>query len=201
METIDDSIYELIEECADKKKSIFFSAEGIDVVFETQILVIRDDTLALANTVPPQFIAEVVKAPRFYLQIQMIRFVAEQIKSDGVNIVFPFKGLKPIENNRGAKRFLFESDEKVVLETLNPYDQETVLRKSVIDISSTGLSIRTPVNSQLYEPGTYFRNMKVMINNKVYNKSDGTVIYKRMFFDQEGHSYFQVGFKFEASRT
>jgi c-di-GMP-binding flagellar brake protein YcgR len=196
---LNENVFDLIRECADKKTSIFFSAQGIEVVFQTQILVIREDSLVIANSVPPQFITNVVKAPKYFVQIQMIRFVSEEIHSDGVNIVFPLKSLKPIEDNRGAKRFLFNADEKVVLEVINPFDHETTLRKSVIDISSTGMSIRSPVNSRLYEPGTHFKNMKVLINGQLYNESHGTVIYKRMFLDQEGNSYYQVGFKFENS--
>ncbi|MFW7377585.1 MAG: hypothetical protein ACOH5I_02100 [Oligoflexus sp.] len=198
MDHINNSIFELIRECTDKRTPIFFSADGLDVVFQTQILVIRDDTIVLANSVPPQYITEVVKSSKYFVQIQMIRFVSEEINSDGVNIVFPLKSLKPIEDNRSAKRFPFEADEKVVVAMLNPYDKETVLHKSVIDISSTGLSIRSPVNSELYTPGTKFHNMKVIIKGKVYNQSDGTVIYKRKFLDQEGNSYYQVGIKFES---
>lgn len=199
MNHISDSIFKLIRECVGKKTPIFFSAEGLDVVFQTQILVIRDDSIVLANSVPPQYITEVVEAPKYYVQIQMIRFVSEEIKSDGVNIVFPLKSLKPIEDNRGAKRFPFDADEQVIVEVVNPFDQETILRKAVIDISSTGLSIRSPVNSKLYQPGTKFNNMKVIIKGKVYNQSDGTVIYKRKFLDQEGKPYYQVGFKFEST--
>lgn len=195
---INDSIFQLIRECAGKKTPIFFSVEGLDVVFQTQILVIRDDSIVLANSVPPLYITKVVNSPKFFVQIQMIRFVSEEINSDGVNIVFPLKSLKPIEDNRTSKRFPFDADEKVIVEVTNPFDCETILRKSVIDISSTGLSIRSPVNSELYQPGTKFRNMKVIIKGKVYNESDGTVIYRRKFLDQEGQSYYQVGFKFDA---
>lgn len=196
-----DNVYKLIHECVDKRTPILFSVQGLDAVFETQILVIRDDSIVLSNSVPPEYISQVVKAESFYVQIQMIRFVSKEIKSDGVNIVFPLKSLTLIEDNRSAKRFPFEADEQVIVEVLNPYDRETKLTKSVIDISSTGLSIRSPANSELFRPGTHFKDLKVIIRGKIYNQSDGTVIYKRKFLDQEGKSYYQVGFKFEPAKS
>ena len=194
---LDESTIDLIRQCYNKKHFIFFSADSLKVVFQTQILVVRENSLILANTIPPEYIADVMKADTFVLQIQMIQFIAKSISSDGANIVFPLEELKNVEDSRGAKRFLFDNDEEVVVEVLNPMDDETLIKKNVIDISSTGISIRSKIDSKLYTPGILFKNMKVIIDGKIYNKCNGRVVYKRLFLDKLGQSYYQVGLRFE----
>jgi hypothetical protein len=174
--SIDEGTLELIQECVVRKSLVFFSASDVNVVFQTRILSIRNRSIVLSNTVPPEHIA---------------------IVSDGVHIVFPLEGLRLIEDNRSAKRFMFDTDERVFLEVVNPIDQETVLRKAVLDMSTTGLSIRTPTQSSLYTPGQLFKGMKIIMDGKVYNEVDGHVVYQQTFLSQKGKSYCQVGFRFD----
>ena len=110
---------------------------------------------------------------------------------------FPLSELEKKQDNRGAKRFFFTGEEDVFLEVINPYDKETLLKKPVIDISTTGVSIKSPVRSDLYAPGTQFDDMKILVNGEIYNTSNGHVVYSRKFLDLQGKYYYQIGFQFE----
>lgn len=195
--SIDDAALELIQESVRRRSQVFFSASEVKIVFQTQILSLKNKAIVLANTVPPDYIAQLVKSSQFFLKVQAVRFVCERILSDGVHILFPLEDMRQIEDSRSAKRFIFDSNERVVLEVLNPIDQETVLRKAVLDMSTTGLSIRTPSPSELYAPGQKFRNMKIIMDGKIYNEVDAHVVYQQVFLSQKGKRYCQVGFKFE----
>ena len=195
--SIDDTSLELIQECVQRRSLVFFSASNVKIVFQTQILTTKNRSIVLQNTVPPDHIAEVAKSSQFYLKVQSVRFVADRMSTDGVHLMFPLESLRLIEDSRSAKRFMFDSTERVLLEVVNPIDHETVLRKAVLDLSATGLSIRTPSLSQLYSPGQKFKNMKIIMDGKVYNEVDGHVVYQQTFLNQKGKSYCQVGFKFD----
>ena len=194
---IDKQGLKVIKESAERKAPVFFSADGLEIIFQTLILGIDNNRLILANKVSPEFILQVKDASRFTVQVQMHRFFSDQILTDGVNIVFPLESLSVIEETRQAQRFPFDPGEKVVLEVTNPFDGETVLSKTVMDMSSAGLSIRTPFPSSVFAPGTYFRDMKISIDGEPYAKTNGSVVYIRRFLSLNGKSYCQVGFRFD----
>ena len=190
------STIDAIKEAAKLKKPIFLSANKVPIVFQTRVICIEGQHVILENKIPPDHIRDVVESTRFNLQIQMFRLETNKIYSDGVRIIFPLANLNEIEDNRGAKRFLFETED-VFIEVLNPFDQETVLKKIVLDISTSGISIKSPVLSKLYEPGTKFENMKIIVNGETYNRANGEVIYNRKFLDLQGKYYYQVGLRFD----
>ncbi|WP_141735315.1 PilZ domain-containing protein [Oligoflexus tunisiensis] len=195
--SIDEASLELIQECVQRKSPVFFSASEVNIVFQTYIMVIKNRSIVLANTVPPEHITGVAQSQQYFLKIHSVRFVSDRITTDGVHILFPLEGLRLIEDSRSAKRFMFDASERVVMEVVNPIDQETVLRKAILDMSTTGLSIRTPMQSKLYTPGQRFEKMKIIMDGKVYNEVDGHVVYQQTFLNQKGKSYCQVGFKFD----
>lgn len=195
--TVDEASLELIQECAQRKSSVFFSASDVNVVFQSQILIIKNKSIVLANTVPPSYISKVAQSQQFFLKIHSVRFVSNHIHTDGVHILFPLEGLRLIEDGRSAKRFLFDASERVMMEVVNPIDQETVLRKTILDMSTTGLSIRTPTQAKLYSPGQRFEKIKILMDGKIYNEVDGHVVYQQTFLNQKGKSFCQVGFKFD----
>ncbi len=191
------TIGNMIEELAKNQAPVFLSTDHVDIVFQTTILSKSDTELILENRVPLEHITKVVESNKFYIQAQLLRLEADSISSNGKHIVFPFSELVIKQDNRAAKRFFFTGDEDVFLEVLNPYDQETILKKAVIDISSTGISIKSPVQSELYAPGTQFNDMKILVNGELYNKTNGQVVYNRKFLDLEGRYYYQIGFQFD----
>lgn len=193
---IDELTLKFISENIEKRGSVFLSAQGVDVLFQTYLLAVRDNTVVVANTVTPALISRVAKAKRFFLQIRMIQFESSEITSDGVNIVFPLESLNIFEENRQAERFPFDAEERVVIEFLNPYDQETLLQMPVMDMSATGLSIRSAFDSDLLVSGQIFPAVKVLIDAKVYRAVDCQIVYKRRFLARDAKMHFQVGLKF-----
>ncbi len=195
--SINVAAFDVLKECAEKKSPVFFSTDKVPIVFQTFILKAENDHILLENRVTPSHIIEVVKSDKFYLQCQMMRFVSEKIDSNGVHIVFPLESLVAIEETRQARRFPFEADERVVVEILNPIDNETMLIKSVMDMSSHGISIKTRYASKLFAPGTEFKDMRILIDGNLYNTVSGKVVYGRRFIGIDGKSYNQIGLQFE----
>ena len=195
--SVDEASLELIQDCIQRKSPVFFSASDVKIVFQSQIIIVRNQSIVITNTLPPEYISRVVKSQQFFLKVQAVRFVSERITTDGVHILFPLEGLRMIEDSRSSVRLMFDASERVMLEVINPVDQETVLRKAILDLSSTGLSIRTPTQSKLYSPGQRFEKMKIIMDDKIYNQVDGHVVYQQTFLNQKGKSFCQVGFKFD----
>ena len=189
----------VIHECAESKEPVLFSAEGINIGFQSFVLKIADDEMVLKNTVKPEYISRIVASKCFFVQMQMMRFSSDKISSDGCHIVFPLESLKVIKDTRQSERKILDFSKHVVLEIINPFDNETLISRSVLDISETGLSIRAPIPSKLYESGTLFKDMIIKIDQKDYKKCDGKVVYNRQFFDISGNSYTQVGIQFEGA--
>ena len=187
----------VLQEIASSSTPVFLSAESTDIVFQTTIKDSENGKLTLENNVPIDKITEFLDAKRFFIQAQLIRLETEEIQSDGVNIVFPLSSLSMKEDNRGAKRVFFDQKDDVYLEVVNPYDGETVIKRPIIDISNTGISIKSPTASKLYNPGTKFLGMKVLVIGEIYNEVSGQVIYHRKFLDLKGKYYYQIGFQFD----
>lgn len=193
---IDQTHLRLLHDSAAQKRSVYFSAEGVDVVFQTQLMSVAANHVVLANYVTLDHIRSVVNSKKFFLQCQMVRFAADQVSTDGVNILFPLTSLTAIEETRQSQRFPFEPEEHVTCEFINPVDGKTKLVKGVMDMSATGLSLRTRA-SQLFKPGLSIPEIKVTIDGAPYTKTAGTVVYRRKLMDMKGKLRMQVGLKFE----
>ncbi len=194
---LDSENLRLLRECADNRRSVFFSGSGVDVVFQTHIVGIENEQVKLHNAVPPSYISRLWHSQQFYLQAKMTRFSGARITTDGEHIIFPVESLQIIEETRESQRFPFEPEERVVCELLNPFDRETWISKAVMDMSASGLSIATRHASQLFRRGTHFDHMKVVIDGEPYAVTSGTVMYVRKLLDNQGKLQAQVGFKLD----
>lgn len=192
---------ELLESCLKQKQSVFLSGNKLAITFQTYITAVGDDYVVLENRVKPCFIKQFSKSGQFTLQAHMIRYQTDQIRSDGENIIFPLKENSLIEETRQAERYSFTADERVITEILNPFDQETRLSKSVMDMSATGLSLRTAFDSKLFTPDILLPNIKVLIDGELYIQSSGKVVYSRKLLDLKGSLRTQIGIKFESPAT
>lgn len=187
-----------LQEAAENKTPILLSGSNVGIGFQTTIAAIEGQHLIIKNLIPPEHISKLVESKKFTIQLQMLRMECLKIHSDGDHIIFPLANLDEIEDNRGAKRFFFDTDD-VVIELTNPYDKTTLLKKHIIDLSSTGVSIKSPIKSKLYDPGTRFEGMNIIVNGKSYNKANGEVVYSRKFLDIKGKYYYQIGLRFDGS--
>ncbi len=189
--------FDILSEVLAQKAPVLFSGDGIDVTFQTHILAVAKDHVVLENRVKPRFINQVWKSKQFALQARMVRFGSNSISSDGEHIIFPLKENSIIEETRQAERFSFTADERVISEILNPFDGETRLSKSVMDMSATGLSLRTTFESRLFKQGTFLPSIRVLIDGEPYVQGPGRVVYNRKLIDLSGQMRLQVGIKFE----
>ncbi len=194
---INPSSLETLQQCMSERTPVTFASENVDIVFQTYILEVTNDHVSLQNRVPPEYIGKTTESKNFSLQANMLRFSSSKIESDGENILFPFGELSEIEETRQTERFPFTMDEHVICEIKNPYDQETILSKHVLDMSSSGLSIRSPKPSKLFLAGTKFDKIKVLIDGELYSQTPATVVYSRKLLDLSGKVRVQVGLKFE----
>ena len=182
-----------------QQSPVFFSTDKIDITFQTNILKIADDNIVLENTVPPKHITNVAHSENFYIQTLMVQYHSNRIKTDGQNIIFPLKNMEVMRETRESKRVDFTKEENVTCELLNPFDKETIHTKNVMDMSATGLSIVTQFQSKLFEPGTFFPELRILIDEQPYSKTSGTVVYTKKIIDDLGKLKTQVGIKFNNS--
>lgn len=195
--SLDEATMELIRESVQRKTLVYLAVSGVKTVFQTQVHSIRSRFVVLHNSIPPEYISRVMEAKEFYLKIQSIRFVCDQLGTDGVHLLYPIDNMRLVEDNRNAKRFNFGAKDAAFLEVMNPLDHETLLRKNLLDMSSTGLSFRTPIESELYSPGQRFERMRIFMDGKLHSEASGQVVYQQSFLTKDGKSYCQVGFKFD----
>lgn len=189
----------MLDLCCRQKQSVFLSGNKLAITFQTYITAVTDDHVVIENRVKPRFIRQFCLSSQFGLQAHMVRYQSDEIRSDGENIIFPLKENSLIEETRQAERFSFTADERVITEILNPFDNETRLSKSVMDMSATGLSLRTTFDSKLFSPNTLLPNIKVLIDGELYIQSAGRVVYSRKLLDLKGALRTQVGIKFETA--
>lgn len=194
---IDKKHLSVLQESQQNKSFSFFSGNALDIVFQTRIIEVEKDYVSLENRVPPIYISTLVKSSQFMLQSQMVRFSSPVIDTDGQHILFPLKELNVIEETRGSARYPFSAEERVIAELMNPFDEQTLLTKKVLDMSATGISVRCPSPSKLFSPGVLFNSVHVKIDGESYTKSAARVVYLRKLMDDRGKLRAQVGLKFE----
>lgn len=190
---------EILAEALAHRHSVFLSGDNLGVTFQTYLIKVSEtyDHLVIENRIKPRYISRFAQSQRFGLQVGMVRFTTDKVRSDGEHIVYHLKEDSVIEETRQAERFAFTADERVVAEILNPFDGETRLSKSVMDMSATGLSLRTTFDSKLFRPGTQLPTIRVLIDGEPYMQGAGTVVYTRKLMDLGGQLRTQVGVKFE----
>lgn len=195
--TVEAKHLQILKEAQARRAPVFFASGGVDILFESRILELRGRDIVVDNTVRPEYITRVAASDHFALRVHMIQFLSEKISSDGVSIIFPLENAKVIEETRQSERVTISPSESAMVEMINPFDGETVLVKSLMEMSTGGMSIRTPADSQLFQPGILFRDMKIVVDGKVKMKTSGRVVYQRKFLNRLGKRYCQVGFRFE----
>lgn len=187
----------ILKECHLEKLPVFFSGNNLPITFQTYLLKVSDDHVLLENRVKPRWIHQMMQSKQWWLQARMTRFSSDTVHSDGANIIFRLKNNSLIEETRQSERFSFAADECVICEILNPYDGKTRLYKTVMDMSATGLSLRTTLDSMLFKPGTFLPDIKVRLDGEPYTQTAGRIVYTRKILDLSGQLRTQVGIKFE----
>ena len=178
-----------------KKQSVFLTASGVPVCFEARVVDATDSEIILENTVTPEYIHQVMGSASFTLQFDMMQIKASSLGTNGVNLLLPIESDGPIPESRSMQRSV-TTDLDLNCAILNPIDQTTLLKKKVLDISTRGMSIRTPFESRLMVPGQTFDSIKVNLGTKEVVQTGGQVVYLRRLIDRNANALMQAGIKF-----
>ena len=189
-------IPQVLNDCKRSRTPVLISSSGLDVAFQTIIREIDGNTIVLENMVKPEFISRFAKGEKFFLQCKMLRFQSTDVHPRGVFMAFEIQENSLTEETRQSERFMFTPDENVIAELINPFDSKTVLRRYLMDMSATGLSLRINRPTKPFAAGTILSDIKVAIDGKHWTTMTGEVVYNRKFMDLKGHLKVQVGIKF-----
>ena len=193
---LDDKTFKLIKNAIQKKDSVYFTTKNVPITFQTRIIAQNKHYFTVFNAVSPEYIKDIMESKNYFLQVSTHRFHCEQIESDGEHILFPIKHASLLKNIRQEQRFSFSEGQKVICEILNPYDMQTILRKPVIDLSASGVSVRNYFESNLFKPGTHLPELKVLIDNEQHISQSGEIIYTRNLMNIKREKSIQVGIRF-----
>ncbi len=180
------------------KEPAYLAGSASDITFQAIISGMQDDKIVINNPIRPSLIKLFSESKNFFLQCRMIRLQSSSLEPAGTHMLFKVEDNSFIAETRLEERLIFASEENVTCEILNPYDGQTILQKKVLDISPSGLSIRCKRPSQLFQQGTQFGNLKILIDGKIYTESSGTIVYCRQLMDLKNNLNVQVGIKLDA---
>ena len=189
----------VISECRKTKTPVFISSNGLDIAFQTVIRDFDGKTVVLENMVRPEFISRFAKGDKFFLQCKMMRLQSTVVRPQGAFMAFEIHENSLTEETRQSERFMFTPDEKVIAEILNPFDKKTILRRHVMDMSATGMSLRLNAPTKPFAAGSSLPLIKVQIDGKPWTTASAEIVYNRKFMDLQGHLRVQVGLKFLTS--
>ena len=186
----------ILEHCLKSRTPVFISSAGLDIAFQTVIKEIDGPMVVLENMVRPEYISRFVNCDKYYLQCKMLRFQSTSVSPRGSFMAFEIQQNSLVEETRQSERLNFSKDEKVLAEILNPFDLKTTLRRHVMDMSATGLSLRINSPSKPFSAGVILPQIQVNIAGKNWARTPAEVVYNRKFIDLQGHLRVQVGLKF-----
>ncbi len=183
-----------LSEAIKKSPILFLSVSGVSIVFQCEVITLHENSIVLKNSIPYEYINAVKKSELFDLQLGSLRLQSTSIQSNGKDIIFPFNDISSIEDTRKSSRFTFSPQENVACELVNPYDKKTILRKQLLDMSSSGLSLITFYESNLFTKDLKL-NLTILIEGRLYSKRVGTVVYSRIICDTKGRLKKHIGIK------
>lgn len=179
-----------------EKQPVFLTGDALPITFQTYVLGTASDHIVLENRIKPEYIRAFRSSKTYVVQAEMVRFKSQALEVDGVNLIFPIGDESVIGETRQSERLAFTSEERVVVEILNPFDGKTRVTKSVMDISANGLSLRTSFDSPLFAPGISLPSLKIIIDGNPFKQTKGEVVYNKRFMTLSGQLRIQVGVKF-----
>jgi len=98
--------------------------------------------------------------------------------------------------NRIEERTYFSTKDNVYATILHPFDSGTIIKRKVLDLSESGMSIRSRFRTKLMEPGRIFQEIKIYKNDNILIQKKAKVIYLKQIVDLQGMAQFQVGMQF-----
>ena len=194
---ISDKHQKVIRDAWQDGRYVYLTGDGLDIRFQTRIVDVRNDRLALNNSVAPEYLKKFLKSRNFYVQIFLVNFRADSIDTDGKNILIPLKESLNIKETRQSVRNEFFPHRKEFCQFINPFDNKTPLRKRLMDLSDDGFSLVSFIETKLFSLGLVINDI-VFFNDKKTQKitKNAEVKYIKTLMDVNGKRHVQVGFEF-----
>ncbi len=193
---MENDILKQLEDLKKEKSPIYLSSNGTTITVQCLLKKIDQDKITIKNNISYELVKDFFNGDSYSLQCGLFKFHSKKLESDGKNIVFPMTESNLISDTRAVKRFTFGINEKIQSEILNPFDCQTRLYKSVLDMSESGISIKTPFASKVFQPGIKLPQIQILINRQPYSTAAGEVIYTRQIYTLQKKIEVQVGIKF-----
>lgn len=185
---------DVIIQMIDQRYTVMVSSENLEYSFSTYIISQdKDGRLLLKNTVPIDYIHDTIGCQDFKLTFGDVNLSTSLLPGDGVNFVFHTEQVECLQTSRKSLRKFFYLDDKGYIEQVNPFDQKTLIRKKLINLSEGGLSFEINYSGLLFYPGQEFSLVKIFINSKLVDTKSYRVLYIKKFFNMESHMKYFVG--------
>ncbi len=194
---ISDKHRQVIRDAWQDERYVYLTGDGLDIRFQTRIVDVQDDHLVLSNSVAPEHLKRFLQSRNFYVQIFLVNFRADSIDTDGKNILIPLKESLALKETRQGVRNEFFPHRKEFCQFINPYDNETLLRKRLMDLSEDGFSLVTFAETKLFSLGLVIKDIGFFVDKKDQHMTrSAEVKYIKTLLDINGKQHTQVGFMF-----
>ena len=184
-----------IDQLIGSKANAWIHANKVEGVFPTEVIGVKGPYLVLKNKIPPEYILDVMDSEAFVLNTNLGVMHAKSLVSGGRNILFRYHDPDLVSNLRKHRRYSFAANENVYLKIRNPYDQKTILKKGIMDLSKSGLSYRSPIWSHIQHVGLVVEGC-VYIDGNPFKKVEAQNVYVRKVIEWGYDEWYQVGIKF-----
>lgn len=194
---ISDKHRRVINDAWKQESYVYLTGDSLDIRFQTRIVDMREKHLVLNNSVIPLHLKQFLKSKNFYVQIFLVNFRAFSIDSDGKNILIPLKESLNIKETRQSVRQEFFPHRQEFCKFINPFDNKTVIRKRLMDLSEDGFSLITFVETKLFAIGMKIKDIEFSIGKKGNRVTRSAAVkYIKTLMDINGKCHVQVGFEF-----
>jgi len=125
--------------------------------------------------------------------------VLTALEEDCIAVEFP-KTLF-FSEKRSRERETIPVPGKVFLEIVLPYPKGSVIQREVLDLSSTGLSFKTPAAETYFLPGTPLREMRIISDGKKILEESGEVKHVAPLIEDPSTDFLRIGVEFVTQQT
>ena len=120
--------------------------------------------------------------------------VLTALEEDRIAVEFP--KVLFFSEKRSRERETIPAPGKVFLEMTLPYPKGSVIQREVLDLSSTGLSFRTPAAESYFLPGTPLRQLRIVSDGKKILEESGEVKHVAPLFEGSESESLRIGVEF-----
>jgi hypothetical protein len=179
-----------------KKQPLVLSPKGKSVSFLCTPTGILDEAVTFHNSIPVDFLPEVVTSTEFTLVCKNYQLVSAALFAHGTDIRFPTHHISLLPQSRADERLVFSSHDEAEIVITHPFDAGTSLTRRLYDMSKGGLSFRARSQTKLMQPGRVFSKMTIRIKGRETSVMQGRVVYVKQIFEENSHNFYQVGVQF-----